>query len=98
VDRHLRLIRVADTSIPACLTSTEGEEHPEHMTRELADEDQALSDVVDRLEERFPSRDRSEIERAVADAHSHFERAKVRDFVPVLVEREARARLEHPIQ
>ncbi|MFF2487399.1 three-helix bundle dimerization domain-containing protein [Microbacterium sp. NPDC058062] len=68
------------------------------MTRELADEDQALSDVVDRLEERFPSRDRSEIERAVAEARSHFERAKVRDFVPVLVEREARARLEHPIQ
>ncbi|WP_116194128.1 three-helix bundle dimerization domain-containing protein [Microbacterium trichothecenolyticum] len=67
------------------------------MTRELADEDQALSDVVDRLEERFPSKDRSEIERAVTEARSHFERAKVRDFVPVLVEREARARLEHPL-
>ena len=67
------------------------------MTRELADEDQALSDVVDRLEERFPSKDRSEIEGAVAEARSHFERAKVRDFVPVLVEREARSRLEHPI-
>lgn len=68
------------------------------MTRELADEDQALSDVVDRLEERFPAKGRPEIERAVDEARSHFERAKVRDFVPVLVEREARARLEHPIE
>ncbi|MGN6219403.1 MAG: three-helix bundle dimerization domain-containing protein [Microbacterium sp.] len=67
------------------------------MTREILDEEQALSDVVDRLEERFPGIQRSDIARTVADARSHFERAKVRDFIPVLVEREARARLERPL-
>ena len=67
------------------------------MTRDSIDEDMAAAEIVERLTERFPSLPHARIVNAVDDARSRFERAKVRDFVPVLVEREARARLEHPI-
>jgi hypothetical protein len=67
------------------------------MTREAPDEDARLADVIERLQDRFPHTPHSEIETAVHDAQRTFERAKVRDFVPLLIEREARAHIEHPI-
>lgn len=67
------------------------------MTREILDEDAAFAEVVERLIERFPHTSPTQIGDAVREAQSQFEQARVRDFVPVLVEREARARLEHPI-
>ncbi|WP_243077196.1 three-helix bundle dimerization domain-containing protein [Microbacterium sp. SS28] len=67
------------------------------MTRETPDEDAAIADVVDRLAERFPTLPRERIAAAVAESHARFEGAKVRDFVPVLIEREARALLEQPV-
>lgn len=67
------------------------------MTREHIDEDEAAREIVERLSARFPHTPVSTIVDTVSESRHHFERAKVRDFVPVLVEREARARLEHPI-
>lgn len=67
------------------------------MTRELIDEDEAAQDIIDRLATRFPHVPAQRIVDAVNEARHHFERARVRDFVPVLIEREARARLENPI-
>jgi hypothetical protein len=64
------------------------------MTREIPDEDAAFAEIVDRLAERYPHLPTDRIDAAVQEARHHFEQARVRDFVPVLVEREARAWLE----
>jgi hypothetical protein len=61
------------------------------MTRD--EELKAIGKVVDRLVERFPSVPRSNIEEAVREEHGALENGRVRDFVPVLVERAAKARL-----
>lgn len=67
------------------------------MTREGIDEDREIEDIIVRLSARFPHQPSTVVVDAVTEARSHFERARVRDFVPVLIEREARARLEQPI-
>jgi hypothetical protein len=65
------------------------------MTRDVPEGD-AIAEVVRRLEERFPSVPSSQITEAVREAQHHYDDARVRDFVPVFVEREARAALERP--
>ncbi len=67
------------------------------MTRDAIDEDAAMQDVIERLTQRYPNLPHSQVVDAVHAARDSFARAHVRDFVPVLVEREARARLEHPL-
>ncbi|MFJ4037165.1 three-helix bundle dimerization domain-containing protein [Microbacterium sp. NPDC090007] len=67
------------------------------MTTEPADEESAISEIVERLEERFPQSSPETVRAAVEDARQHFSRAKVKDFVPLFIEREARARLERPL-
>ena len=55
--------------------------------------------VVDRLAARFPTLDRDHVARVVQEEHDRLGEARVRDFVPVLVEHAAteRLRLEaHP--
>lgn len=81
----------------ACLTRVQAEADDGGMTREPSDEDKAIADVIERLQARFPQTAEIEIDGAVRDAQRSFERARVRDFVPVLVEREARARIERPV-
>lgn len=54
------------------------------------DEAQLIDGVIERLADKFPDRPRADIERAVAEVHQEFEGNPVRDYVPVLVEREAR--------
>ncbi|KHK96407.1 hypothetical protein LK09_15710 [Microbacterium mangrovi] len=66
------------------------------MTRDVPEGD-AIAEVVRRLEERFPQLPSSQIAEAVLEAQHHYDNARVRDFVPVFVEREARAALERPI-
>lgn len=53
----------------------------------------AVGHVVDRLAERFPHLSRASIEEAVREEHEALDGGKVRDFVPVLVEHAAKARL-----
>ncbi|MDN3495168.1 hypothetical protein QL996_04455 [Planococcus sp. APC 4015] len=67
------------------------------MHHDLADEDAVTEEIIERLKQRFPHTPTDTVAQAVTEAREHFARAKVRDFVPVLVEREARARLERPI-
>ena len=61
-------------------------------------EAQAVAAVVDRLAERFPAVERSVIEDMVAHEHSLFAHGRVRDYIPILVERAAKLRLSgrHP--
>jgi hypothetical protein len=58
------------------------------------DEDKAIAEIAGRLKERFPEASDDEIADAVAFGRAGFESAKVRDFVPVLIEKEAKARLK----
>lgn len=54
-----------------------------HLQRERA----ALNHVVGRLTHRFPELRFEEIERAVFRVYAQFETSRIRDFVPILVER-----------
>ncbi|MFF8352835.1 three-helix bundle dimerization domain-containing protein [Streptomyces chartreusis] len=59
-----------------------------------AREDEAIRGVVERLTDVFSAtRSPAEVEAAVAKAHASFTGRPVREFVPVLVERKARALL-----
>jgi hypothetical protein len=57
------------------------------------DEHQAIEQVRSRLIERFSDVPPEAVRRMVQDVHSGLG-GRVRDYVPILVEREARARLE----
>lgn len=55
-------------------------------------EEDAIRGVVERLTSAFsPTHSPEEVEAAVAEAHASFAAGTVREFVPVLVERKARA-------
>jgi hypothetical protein len=56
-------------------------------------EDQAVSQVVDRLAEKFPDRPRSLIEDVVTEERHLLDGKPIRDYVPVLIEHGAKARL-----
>lgn len=57
------------------------------------DEKQAVDKVIDRMHEKFPSLAREHIEQIVTTEHQAFDGNPVRDYVPVLVERRAKVRL-----
>ena len=58
-------------------------------------EHEALIHVIDRLRRRFPDVHADEIRRIVHSIHTDFEHSRIRDFIPILVERLARDKLEH---
>lgn len=58
------------------------------------DESKAIAEIHERLRERFPDAEDEAIGAAIEHARASFESAKVRDFVPVLIEKEAKARLK----
>ncbi len=60
----------------------------------VVDENKAISEIVERLRERFPDASPESVADAVEYARATFSAAKVRDFVPVLIEKEAKARLK----
>ena len=56
-----------------------------------------IDEIVERLETRFPNRSSGAVRSAVEEARAHFSQARVKDFVPLFIEREAKARLERPV-
>lgn len=60
----------------------------------IIDEGKAIGEIVDRLQERFPDATSQAVRDAVEYARTSFSDATVRDFVPVLIEKEAKARLK----
>jgi hypothetical protein len=58
------------------------------------DETQAIDQVIGRLSSRFPTLERDHIAAVVEDEHRQLEKGRVRDFVPVLVEKAAKSRLK----
>ncbi|WP_427135285.1 three-helix bundle dimerization domain-containing protein [Pseudarthrobacter sp. S9] len=59
----------------------------------MDDESKAVDNVVERLAERFPHIPRPSIEQAVREEHQALDGGRIRDYVPVLVEHAAKARL-----
>lgn len=57
------------------------------------DEERELAEVIDRLMKKFPAARREEVEAAVSAEHLALDGNPVRDFVPVLVEKQAKKRL-----
>jgi hypothetical protein len=57
------------------------------------EEARAVDQVVDRLAARFPDVSRDRVAAVVGEEHVELEGNPIRDFVPVLVEHEARERL-----
>ena len=64
------------------------------MTRDIADEDAAMDQVAERLATRFPTMAAETIVTIVREVYAALADAHVRDFIPVLVEREAKTRLQ----
>lgn len=58
-----------------------------------SDEVRAVAVVVDRLSAHFPEVPRAHVEAVVTEEHRRLDGNPIRDFVPVLVEHEARDRL-----
>jgi hypothetical protein len=58
------------------------------------DEGKDIDEIVHRLQERFPDTARETVVDTVEQARASFAAAKVRDFVPVLIEKEAKSRLK----
>ncbi|TQJ30310.1 three-helix bundle dimerization domain-containing protein [Microbacterium sp. SLBN-146] len=63
------------------------------LTEEQAHERADLDSVVSRVSDRFPTVDRERVESVVDDEAAQLEDARVRDYIPVLVEHEAVDRL-----
>ncbi|MFJ9371255.1 three-helix bundle dimerization domain-containing protein [Nocardia sp. NPDC101769] len=57
------------------------------------DEQQQIAALVQRLAAQFPNLGTETVENIVSEIHSGFDGRPVRDFVPLLVERDARRRL-----
>jgi hypothetical protein len=64
-----------------------------HMSQK-PDEDRAIDEVVSRLSEKFPALSTEHIAAVVDEEVHRFDGGRVRDFVPVLVERAAKQRLK----
>lgn len=58
------------------------------------DEEKTIAEIIARLTERFPEASPDEVTAAVDGARESFDGSKVRDFVPVLIEKEAKKRLK----
>ncbi len=57
------------------------------------DEAKEIDEVIDRLMTKFPTATRDEVVEAVSREHEALMGNRVRDFVPVLVEKQAKRRL-----
>ncbi|HPY24080.1 MAG TPA: hypothetical protein PLK19_07125 [Mycobacterium sp.] len=59
------------------------------------DEATQIDELIQRVAEAHPEISVADVERAVRVIHAGFDDARVRDFVPMLVERKVRAVLAH---
>ncbi|GAA1974093.1 three-helix bundle dimerization domain-containing protein [Microbacterium pumilum] len=65
------------------------------MTHEPPDADTTITEIVERLGVRFPAYPTSTIRDVVTESYNELNDAHVRDFVEVLVEKQAKKRLKH---
>ena len=65
------------------------------MTHEPPPAERTIDEIVERLGTRFPDYSTSTIRDVVTQSYNEFADARVRDFVEVLVEKQAKKRLKH---
>ena len=58
-----------------------------------SDEERAINEVIDRLAKQFPRVPAETVEQAVSQTRPEFDKVPIREFVPLFVERGAKARL-----
>ena len=58
-----------------------------------SDEERAIGEVIDRLAKQFPRVPAEAVEQVVSQSRPEFDEVPIRDFVPLFVERDAKARL-----
>lgn len=61
------------------------------------DEHRAVEDITARLVAEFSQTPREHVSAIVGEAHKELDGTPIRDFVPILVERQARERLLHRV-
>jgi hypothetical protein len=71
------------------------EERAMFASNPQAHEEQAISRVRDRLQARFSERNPAEVTGVVETVARRFTTARIRDYIPVLVERISRDELNH---
>jgi hypothetical protein len=65
------------------------------MTHEPPAAEKTIDEIIVRLQPRFPALPEATIRDAVTRAYEELEDARVRDFVEVLVEKQAKKQLKH---
>lgn len=70
-------------------TATRSDQHGQRQRAEQA----ALAKIAERIGSQFPELPSDEIERAVHGRYATFADSRIRDFVPVLVERQVKQEL-----
>jgi hypothetical protein len=65
------------------------------MTHEPPAPEQTIAEIVSRLQTRFPDLPEATIVDAVTTAYDELKDARVKDFVEVLVEKQAKKQLKH---
>lgn len=63
---------------------------------DATEEQMALNHVVERLSRTFPDVSAEDVQGAVTESSQSFDAARIRSFVPLLVEKDAREHLAHP--
>ena len=58
-----------------------------------SDEERAIGEVIERLAKQFPQVPAEAVEQVVSQSRPEFDGVPIRDFVPLFVERGAKARL-----
>jgi hypothetical protein len=69
-----------------------------HSTKDAQDEQATVEQILARVRARFPDVPGEEVDRVVRARYADFHEARIRDFVPIFVEREARAALAGSLQ
>ena len=64
------------------------------MTHEPPPAEKTISEIVERLSARFPDQPESTVREIVTQSYDELADAKVKDFVEVLVEKQAKKRLK----
>jgi hypothetical protein len=78
------------------LASANVARHRDEVDR--SDEDRAITEVIDRLAKQFPQLPADEVAQVVGQSRPEFDDAPIREFVPLFVERGAKARLRQLVQ
>lgn len=68
------------------------------MTHEPPSREATITEIADRLGAQYPTIEASTVREIVTQSYDEFEDARVRDFVEVLVEKQAKKRLKQMLK